>query len=84
MAKGEDAVGITIIAFGPIGEHLGGRQHEREVPTGSTVRDVVEALGLKEWITFGLSVAIDGNRCDIETVVEQGAELALLPPVSGG
>jgi len=41
-------------------------------------------MDLVEWISFGLSVAIDGNRCAVDTVVLDGAELALLPPVSGG
>jgi len=41
-------------------------------------------MGLTEWISFGLSVAMNGHRCDVNTVIEDGAEIALLPPVSGG
>jgi len=84
MAKDDNTVRIRIIAFGPIAERLGGREHELHVPSGSTVREVVELMNLGEWISFGLSVAIDGNRCAVDTVVLDGAELALLPPVSGG
>ncbi len=84
MAKEADTVRITIVAFGPVAERLGGRRHELDVPAASTVRHVVKQLDLEEWISFGLSVAIDGDRCDMETVVNQGIELALLPPVSGG
>lgn len=84
MAKDDTTVSIVIIAFGPIAERLGGRKHALEVPTGSTVREIVESMELGEWISFGLSVAIGGNRCAIDAVVEDGAEVALLPPVSGG
>ncbi|MCH1616094.1 MAG: MoaD/ThiS family protein [Candidatus Poseidonia sp.] len=84
MAKDDNTVGISIMAFGPIAERLGGRQHAIEVPSGSTVREVVEGMDLREWISFGLSVAVNGHRCTMETVVEEGIELALLPPVSGG
>ena len=41
-------------------------------------------LDLAEWIDFGLSVAVDGDRCSIDAVLEDGVEVALLPPVSGG
>ena len=84
MAKEDTTVSIDIIAFGPIAERLGGRKHTLQIPTGSTVREIVESMELGEWISFGLSVAIDGNRCAIDAVVENGAEVALLPPVSGG
>jgi molybdopterin converting factor small subunit len=84
MAKDTNTMRISIIAFGPIAERLGGREHELHVPSGSTVREVVELMNLGEWISFGLSVAIDGNRCAVDTVLSEGADLALLPPVSGG
>ena len=84
MAKEDTTVSVDIIAFGPIAERLGGRKHTLQVPTGSSVREIVESMELGKWISFGLSVAIDGNRCAIDAVVENGVEVALLPPVSGG
>jgi|TARA_Y200000002_G_C22627131_1_gene640803 molybdopterin converting factor small subunit len=44
----------------------------------------VAELDLTEWIEFGLSVAINGDRCSVDAVLEDGVEVALLPPVSGG
>jgi molybdopterin converting factor small subunit len=41
-------------------------------------------LGLEEWISFGLSVALNGERCSIDTTLSEDDEVALLPPVSGG
>jgi molybdopterin converting factor small subunit len=84
MASEEHGMTVAVIAFGQVGEQLGGRHHERTVQPGLTVRDLVVELGLEEWITFGLSVALNGDRCGMDTPLVEGAEIALLPPVSGG
>jgi molybdopterin converting factor small subunit len=84
MAPDDGTVKIAVMAFGPLAERLGGRRHELTVSLNSTIRDLVVDLGLTEWISFGLSVAMNGNRCSMDTIVEDGAEVALLPPVSGG
>ena len=84
MAPDDTTVKMVVVAFGPLAERLGGRRHELTVASNSTIRDLVVSLGLTEWIAFGLSVAMNGNRCSMDTVVEDGAEIALLPPVSGG
>lgn len=84
MAREDSTITVAVIAFGQVGEQLGGRHHERTVRDGLTMRDLVVELGLEEWITFGLSVALNGDRCSMETPLMEGAEIALLPPVSGG
>lgn len=84
MGTEASGISVTVIAFGQVGEELGGRHHERHVVAGATVRDLVMELGLEAWISFGLSVAVNGDRCGMDTVLVDGAELALLPPVSGG
>lgn len=84
MATEGDTVEITVIAFGPVAERLGGRLHSLEVASGSTISALIEQLDLTEWISFGLSVAINGERCSVDTAIEGPAEIALLPPVSGG
>ena len=84
MASDDAPLQMVVMAFGPLPERLGGRRHAISAPQGSTIRDVVVSLELTEWIAFGLSVAMNGDRCDVDTLVEDGAEVALLPPVSGG
>ena len=84
MGTEASGISVTVIAFGQVGEELGGRHHERHVVAGATVRDLVMELGLEAWISFGLSAAVNGDRCGMDTVLVDGAELALLPPVSGG
>ena len=75
---------ITLIAFGPLAERLGGRTHSHPHQPDQTIRSLVEDLGLSEWISFGLSVAVNGTRCVLEQILDEGDEVALLPPVSGG
>ena len=84
MGNDGDDWSVTVLAFGQLAERLGGRTHEHTVAPGCTARMLVENLGLQEWITFGLSVALNGTRCSIDTPLHDGAEVALLPPVSGG
>ena len=84
MTESEPMVTISILAFGQLSERLGGREHTRQVPTESTVRTLLKSLDLTEWITFGLTVAINGERCSVDTRLNANDEVALLPPVSGG
>lgn len=84
MDAEDSVITVSVIAFGQIGEQLGGRHHEQTVPEGYTVRELVLNLGLEEWIAFGLSVALNGERCSMDTPLCEGGEIALLPPVSGG
>ena len=75
---------VHILAFGPAAERLSGRRHTREVEQSTTAEDLVIALGLDDWLTMGMALAIGGQRVEPDAVLEDGVELALLPPVSGG
>jgi len=75
---------VIVLAFGPLAERLGSRRHLHTVSTGSTVAELVRSLGLEEWLSFGLSVAINGERCGHDAPIQATCEVALLPPVSGG
>ena len=82
-AQGDD-ITVNVLAFGPLAERLGGRGHTCTLKAGASVRDLVMELDLETWISFGLSVAVNGQRCTLDTLVASGDEVALLPPVSGG
>ena len=75
---------MSVLAFSPLAERLGGREHTYELLENTSVKGLIEHVGLYEWISFGLTVAINGERCDVSTVLTNGCEVALLPPVSGG
>ena len=73
-----------VLAFGPIAEEMGGREHLVDILPNSSVRFVLEELGLDMWLSQGLMVSINGNKVSEDEPVSDGDEVALLPPVSGG
>ena len=74
---------IAVLCFGPLGEILE-RNQSITLETPATCQTAIVQLGIEEWLTKGLKVAVNGNMTDLETVLNAGDELALLPPVSGG
>ncbi len=73
-----------VLAFGPLAEEMGGREHLVEILPNSSVRFVLEELGVEMWLSQGLVVSINGNKVAEDEPVTGGDEIALLPPVSGG
>jgi len=73
---------VKVLAFGPLAEVLGGREHNLEGV--STISEVLKHLGIEEWRENRLTVSIDGVVCNFDSEVSDGVEIALLPPVSGG
>ncbi len=73
-----------VLAFGPLAEALGGREHVVEVLPNSSIRFVLEELGLEDWLKQGLMLNINGVKVGEDEPVNDGDEIALLPPVSGG
>ena len=73
-----------VLAFGPIAEEMGAREHLVDILPNSSVRFVLEELGLDMWLSQGLMVSINGNKVSEDEPVCDGDEIALLPPVSGG
>jgi molybdopterin converting factor small subunit len=77
-------VEVRLLAFGPVGERLGGRHHVREVAPGTSLHRLVVDLGLEDWLSMGMALAVDGTHVDAETEIHAPVEVALLPPMSGG
>lgn len=73
-----------VLAFGPLAESLGGREYTVDLLPNSSVRFVLEELGLEDWLNKGLMLNINGVRVGEDEPVHDGDEIALLPPVSGG
>ena len=73
-----------VLAFGPLAESLGAREHTVDLLPNSSVRFVLEELGLEDWLNKGLMLNINGVRVGEDEPVHDGDEIALLPPVSGG
>lgn len=73
-----------VLAFGPLAEQMGGREHIVEILPNSSVRFIMEELGIEMWLSQGLVVSINGRKVAEDEPINDGDEIALLPPVSGG
>lgn len=79
---------IVVVAFATAGDVLGEDGVQVELPTGSRVRDLgavlVERHPQLKPMWERLAVAVDGELVGGSHPLEEGVEVALLPPVSGG
>jgi len=79
---------ITVLLFAQARERAGVSSLRLDLPDSSRVADALAALvrlhpGLEALIAH-LALAVDGQLVPREAPLRAGAELALLPPVSGG
>jgi molybdopterin synthase catalytic subunit len=58
------------------------------LPDGATVKDLLQAMGAAHpaWAPLleRSALAVDNDFADNSRILSEGAEIALLPPVSGG
>lgn len=79
---------IRLLAFATAADALGTGETDLEMPEGSRISDLRARLDRDHpgmvplWPR--LAVALDGRIVPPDTPLEDGAEVALLPPVSGG
>jgi molybdopterin synthase catalytic subunit len=81
-------VRIRVVAFASASEALGATEREMILDRGTDVGSLRELLAERhpalELLWPRLAVAVDGEPATAETRLEDGSEVALLPPVSGG
>ena len=77
---------VTIICFGAMRDYLPpeaeGNRAEVTVAGGSSVGEVVDALGAPRTLIF--SILVDGVQASLDAEVPAGAEITLMPPFAGG
>jgi|TARA_Y100000758_G_C15688886_1_gene288709 molybdopterin converting factor small subunit len=79
------AIKVKMLMFGPLAEKMGTREIEVSLIEGTSVEELAERFELLEMISSGLRVAIDGKiESDVSRLLHDAAEVAFLPPVSGG
>lgn len=59
-----------------------GRTATIEVPSGSTVRDVIRHLGMSEDVAC--VPVVNGMRATADRALQDGETLSLFPPLAGG
>ena len=74
---------VPVRLFAGLRELAGARIVEVELPVGSTAAEIWPALGLGEE-PAGLLLAVNKSYVGRDTVLTEGDEVALIPPVSGG
>jgi molybdopterin converting factor subunit 1 len=79
---------ITVRLFAILRERVGISEITLDLPPGSSVANVRDALIEKHPALSSLlarvAYAVNRNYAPIETVLRDGDEVALIPPVSGG
>jgi len=79
---------INVLYFAQARERAGRQSASLELPPGSRVSDAVAAIRRTtpalDALWPHLAVAVDGVLVSPEAALREGAEVALLPPVSGG
>ncbi|MDP6662396.1 MAG: MoaD/ThiS family protein [Candidatus Thalassarchaeaceae archaeon] len=79
------AIKVKMLMFGPLAEKVGAREIEVALEEGTTALQLAERFQLVDMIESGLRVAIDGNiTSNLDSMLNDAAEIAFLPPVSGG
>jgi len=76
-------VHVTVRLFAGLRERAGYGSRELELEEGARVEDVWPALALGDEPS-GLLYAVDKAYAEPGTALREGAEVALIPPVSGG
>jgi molybdopterin synthase catalytic subunit len=74
---------VVVRLFAGLRERAGTGRREVELPAGARVADVWGALELGDE-PAGLLYAVDRAYAEPDTELGEGAEVALIPPVSGG
>ena len=79
---------VRLLAFASASDALGAAQSEIEIPAGASVGDLRRALPLRfpalSPLLSRLAIAVGGEVASDDVAIDEGAEVALLPPVSGG
>lgn len=79
---------VTVLAFASLGQTLGWKRREVDVPEGTRADGLLAQLLAEapemEPHLARLAVAVDGEVGPRTAPLRDGGEVALLPPVSGG
>jgi molybdopterin converting factor subunit 1 len=78
---------LEIITFGIARDIIGSSLFTIEITEGSSVEDLKQQI-LKQYPRFeslsSLMIAVNEEYGNIDTLLKEGDEIALIPPVSGG
>ncbi len=73
---------LSLLWFAALRERRGIAHEAIELAEGTTVRDLRGAVGLPA--DFRVAIAVNEVIVDDDHVLQEGAEIAFLPPLGGG
>ena len=83
-----DMAGVTVRVFSVIAEATGRREIAVDLDVPATARELVEHLAAELPVVNDLRsvirVAVNREYVDLDQVISEGDEVALITPVSGG
>jgi molybdopterin converting factor subunit 1 len=79
---------VKILFFATLGDYVGSRSVEMEIPLGMTVGRLIDLL-IKQYprleiVKEMMMAAINRSYTADDEIIPEGAEIAFFPPVSGG
>ena len=80
----DDVVKINVLFFGKLSDKFGTKELEIPLFAGNSIYDLAKRLQISDMLESGTTVALNGELCSPETEIPDAAEVAFLPPVSGG
>jgi molybdopterin converting factor subunit 1 len=79
---------VRVLYFGVLKDMVGHRSCEMDLPEGLSVGELVERhgaqMGASKELWDSIAVAVNQQYAKAGDVLQDGDEVALLPPVSGG
>ena len=79
------AIKVKMLMFGPLAEKMGTREIDVSLIDGTSLNDLALQFELVEMLSSGLRIAVDGHlETNLSRLLHDAAEVAFLPPVSGG
>lgn len=79
---------VRMLFFAHLRDLAGGSELELTLPAGGTVREAVSELAARlprlEAVLDHARVAVNAELAGPETLLHEGDEVALMPPMSGG
>jgi molybdopterin synthase catalytic subunit len=77
---------VRVISFGVLKDRLGAAAATVELPEGATVASLLAVLRKRRssGLLQGIAVSVNAQFASAEQVLQEGDEVGLLPPVSGG
>ena len=82
---GQEMIGVSVTLFADMRRYLPpgvDGPHQRAVPAGSTVAELLEVIGIP--VDADITVGVDGELADRATPLRDGADVMVLSPMEGG